>query len=628
MTTQQKCGETEPKRSTTIKYINPQVPKVELPSYSGQPYEVTVPDTLDLQDMAALAINGMTGPTNPEADYTVYWRACFNIASRPVMWIADSSDVGILAMFLEAVPLLRTVSGTDLNRHVEKRWLETVRQMQGPDGLLYLSKIGRPWHIWNYTDFAAECMGKEPPGDYYRSPFFDGRALGALTAYCVLTGSSEWKSVCEKLAAGLAEQIVIEGPKAHLPIAADPELLSGRRGMASVAILEHMFWIQGLTQFAKHLGHEPSLELAGKLVRWVMEDSDYYDSTGRFLQDYPDKPAAHFYHHVGILSAIVDYVIASGDTKPIDFVLRSFNYAMANGECILGYFPEWVGASYNVPSEICEVAEMIGLALKLSRHGFGDYYDQAERWVRNLFVEAQVKPIHYERLHWKTAGVPDTMYAPMKLPPYHTDDRVVERNTGAFMSTLGVNDLLPGTSLYMGSSLDGIAHCCTGNAARAIYYAWEHIVTHDAGKLRVNLLLNRASQWADVDSYLPYTGRVDVRVKEAVDLSIRLPEWVKPEQATCTMNENDRKLSFQGRYAVVGKVTPGDAIALCFPIEEKTDQITVEKRAYRIVMRGNTCVAIDPPGQNVPLFRRDHYRTDETRWRKITRFLANKVIEW
>ena len=46
---------------------------MELPSYSGQQYEVTVPDTLDLQEMAALTINGMTGPTNPEADYTVYW---------------------------------------------------------------------------------------------------------------------------------------------------------------------------------------------------------------------------------------------------------------------------------------------------------------------------------------------------------------------------------------------------------------------------------------------------------------------------------------------------------------------------------------------------------------------------
>ena len=43
-----------------------------LPSHSGQQYEVTVPDTLDLADMAALAINGVTGPTNSEADYTVY----------------------------------------------------------------------------------------------------------------------------------------------------------------------------------------------------------------------------------------------------------------------------------------------------------------------------------------------------------------------------------------------------------------------------------------------------------------------------------------------------------------------------------------------------------------------------
>ena len=39
---------TEPKRSTTIKYIDPQVPQTELPAYAGSRYEATVPDTLDL----------------------------------------------------------------------------------------------------------------------------------------------------------------------------------------------------------------------------------------------------------------------------------------------------------------------------------------------------------------------------------------------------------------------------------------------------------------------------------------------------------------------------------------------------------------------------------------------------
>jgi hypothetical protein len=45
----------------------------------------------------------------------------------------------------------------------------------------------------------------------------------------------------------------------------------------------------------------------------------------------------------------------------------------------------------------------------------------------------------------------------------------------------------------------------------------------------VNLLLNRASAWADLDSYIPYEGRVDVRVKRDCELAVRIPEWVKPE---------------------------------------------------------------------------------------------------
>ena len=138
-----------------IKYINSKKPEVKLPAYPGRKYEVMVPDTLDLQDMAALGINGLTGPTDPEADYEIYWRAAFNANTQPIMWHADIGDIGILGMFMEALPLLRIISGSSQNYHVEQRWLEVIRQMQGPDGLLYIPKIGRPWCIFgNY--------GKEP----------------------------------------------------------------------------------------------------------------------------------------------------------------------------------------------------------------------------------------------------------------------------------------------------------------------------------------------------------------------------------------------------------------------------------------------------------------------------------
>ena len=55
-----------------VGYITPKIPEVGLPPYEGEKYEATVPDTLDLAERARLAVNGLTGPTNPLADYEIY----------------------------------------------------------------------------------------------------------------------------------------------------------------------------------------------------------------------------------------------------------------------------------------------------------------------------------------------------------------------------------------------------------------------------------------------------------------------------------------------------------------------------------------------------------------------------
>src|SRR5437016_3525886 len=59
---------------------------------------------------------------------------------------------------------------------------------------------------------------------------------------------------------------------------------------------------------------------------------------------------------------------------------------------------------------------------------------------------------------------------------------------------------------------------------------WEHMVDYKDGQFQVNLLLNRASRWADVYSYLPYQGRVDLKMKEQCrKVRVRAPEWVDAE---------------------------------------------------------------------------------------------------
>jgi hypothetical protein len=52
--------------------------------YGGARYPDRVPDTLDLAERAALAMNGLTGPLDPNADYELYWWVEF-LYNPPVM---------------------------------------------------------------------------------------------------------------------------------------------------------------------------------------------------------------------------------------------------------------------------------------------------------------------------------------------------------------------------------------------------------------------------------------------------------------------------------------------------------------------------------------------------------------
>ena len=171
-------------------------------------------------------------------------------------------------------------------------------------------------------------------------------------------------------------------------------------------------------------------------------------------------------------------------------------------------------------------------------------------------------------------------------------------------------------------------HCCTGTGTRAIYYVWENILHCKDGKLKVNLLLNRASPWADVDSFIPYEGRVDVKLKTACELSVRIPEWVSSQQTRCELNGKKHSLSWDGRYAVVGKVDPNDVATLWFPISERTDVVRIMGKDYTLIRKGNDVVHIDPPGKYCPLYQREKYRDNKVHTKTTTRFVASQQIDW
>ena len=598
------------KRGDPIQYRRDQAPDFDVAPYAGERYEASVPDTLDLQERATLAVNVLTEVTDPDADYEMYWLTFLN--HNPVIMQHDFSD-HCQCKFMEALPLVRIISGSTQNLHVDRKWMEVLLRQQGEDGLFHTPLKGRPWG----TIEGEFYLGGRPDREDYIDPFHNARVLTAMMLYNRRDGGTLWEETARRVVDGMVELAVDRDDYAYF----SPTCMQAVPGETSdIAKTSRMvaahvgFMILSLVHTHREIGCEPAMTLAGKLVHYLRHVLKYPDEEGRF----EPGPLSHFHMHTYVLLSYVEYARETGDRDLLEHAGKGYAYGKSKGNTLMGYFPEHLFNEELEHSELCEVADMIAIALKLTDAGAGDFLDDVDRWVRNMFAEGQLTPDKVEHLRKHADGKPRGEYDPMHQEP----ERALERNIGAFAGWPKANE-------WYADQRAGIMHCCTGNASRAIYFIWERILTYAEGELRVNLLLNRASPWADVDSHIPYRGQVDVRMKQDARLAIRIPEWVEAGEAELAVNGTVvPRIEWDGRYAGIGDVKAGDLVTMTFPIRITTHEVVIEKEPYRLECKGNEIIDISPPGKICPIFNRPHYRDDTTRWRKIERFVSDEVFEW
>ena len=190
-----------------IEYIRGEIPEFSHAEFKGKSYEDLVPDTLDLQERAALAINGITAPTEVDKDYEIYWIASF-YRNPPIMThrIHDHAQF----YFFEGAPLLRTMCGSDHNIHADRRWHEVLLHMQGPDGIFYWTKDKRPWSNMPFFDIETESK-------HYTITPMVGPLLGTAALLYKLTGDPAWAESANKSAEGLMNRCLEYDDYMHLP---------------------------------------------------------------------------------------------------------------------------------------------------------------------------------------------------------------------------------------------------------------------------------------------------------------------------------------------------------------------------------------------------------------------------
>jgi hypothetical protein len=116
------------------------------------------------------------------------------------------------------------------------------------------------------------------------------------------------------------------------------------------------------------------------------------------------------------------------------------------------------------------------------------------------------------------------------------------------------------------------------------------------------LLLNRASPWLDVNSYLPAEGKIVLHIKDAPTVAVRMPEWCDIASVRASVDGEVRRTLEDGRSIQIGWLDPGDEVTLEFPVPEETMHRVIGEIPYKLVRRGANIVSIDPPGVAYPLY--------------------------
>ena len=623
--------------------------EIKSPRLDGERFEAEVPDTLDLAERAKLGINALTGSFDPKMKEIYPSRYFYHKQPYMVHGLVSSMQ----AKFACALPMMRVMSGSDQNLGVDGEMMGLMVSWLGDDGICWDPAQDRPW---NETD------------EDYCDPHLQGFLLRAMLVWYQYTGNPGWKSLMDKVVEGMDHMILHKEDYAYFPPwggfveekdkardTGSSRYQAGyypRSGWASTEEPAHekdsgeegsVFMLQGvhpspLALWYAMSGNKRALQLATEMVNFLTKPKMWgIEDEPRGMAGRPERAHwdGHWYGHLTTLRSLLDYAIVTNNPRLKAFVRDGYEWARNYGIAHIGWSENIAGTKPISEYQGCGPARVIALAIKLSDAGIGDYWEDVDQHIRNLGTEMQVvradflQKISEAGPERKTDKVKARGGREVSVGHWATTDRVIERSIG----TWGMG--WP-TVMMKKKDDNSMAHawthaCCTSHGNMGLYYVWEAIVRCKDGVARVNLLLNRASPWLDIDSYLPYEGKVVIRNKTAKKILARVPMWVDKEAVKSRVNGQEASAEWFGNYLIFEGLGEGDVVTIEFPMVETTTKYTVrDDKEYTCHFKGNTLVDISPRDEELgyPLFLRDHLKQDKAPMKKVARYVSPVTIEW
>mgnify|MGYP005839288827 CR=1 FL=1 len=558
-------------------------------------------DIFDLTQMAVKALNYLRGNPEPSRNY----ECKFSLGPLGIPYhlpeLVPPNEYGYDPISLGDTDVrmamqyshMREIAGEKEPCAVEKGVIARVCSYLRDDGFAWINP--------------AAYVGKPIEG-FYIGTWTTGKILYLLSETYKLTGDVKIRKETRKIFEALMSIAQWDNGKAWIPGIVpykDGKWLT--EGWCDVWQHNYPFIVEPLVRYWECTGDEDGLDLARAFTEGFlanrqpdMGDVRINPETGAFT--------GHVHVHTHAMWGVSHLGMLLKEKRYLDWVEKAYQFVVSRGTDY-GWFPEFIPQD-EYRTEICVVGDMISNASWLARGGKPNYWDDVERIVRNelrlsrfeltpQFMEFFAK-LHHDK---ETKAVDDAI-------------RELRRIEGGFVAQSTFDDWVSYPSDDMGKAglfRNGIQMmgCCPPEGMRGIYEAWLGAVEETPDGVYVNMSFNHENNAADVISYAPSTGRLDVTAKKNSTFFLRPPSWSQRETVHALLNGKPADIKWSGAqnaYVRFDNVQKGEKLTLEWQVPQFTqtfNALSIPSRTtqLRVHWLGNTVQSVTPSGKYLPMFR-------------------------
>jgi len=329
--------------------------------------------------------------------------------------------------------------------------------------------------------------------------------------------------------------------------------------------------IGALTDYYRFAQNTLALDLARRFADYCIKNA--FTSEG----DLSDGAGSHLHSSTGTMASLLDLGVLTNDERYVAFGRKLYDVFLKPYRTSFGWAKERKDP-WPHRGEANNTGDYIEAAITLAQNGYPEYYADAERFVRNGLLAAQIINVDWI----VQSDEPDTE----DLVHSHIRERV--RGGFAFTTPNGYHSY--NTDLM-------------GGALRALCRACEASIQQETGRLVVNMLFPVDTPAIVATTQLPQAGVWEACAKIGGTLEIRLMEGMAANGIRLTVNGESRDPGIRDGVLFAENL-PADARVLleCDLPARHTNETPLGWDNCEIDWRGNTIVAMTPSQGGISLY--------------------------